>query len=276
MKCPQGQVKCVSSRLRYQRRWLREVTRGPRQLPDCGAGGLTERPVCIHGGLCVGGNRRKWGSRASWQIDHISKPSYWRNPTWLCLYKQLELHYGPWGLMCPGASEWEDLGIRGQLTGRLPELSCWRDLYCTCILCTYNTYILYTLVYIPHTYIYVHTYICVQYVYVYAYFFTLTEFHPQRRAQNEINGAVCIWVLSGFVCVGLFGWSHVCVFCVRVCLCAYWEHMLSLTTGWTQGHGTVAALSLSGSGIQQLPDVQDWLQPLTLFSWKKCTVYPEG
>lgn len=27
--------------------------------------------------------------------------------------------------------------------------------------------------------------------------------------------------------------------------------------GWAYGHGTVAALSLSGSGIQQLPDVQD-------------------
>lgn len=35
------------------------------------------------------------------------------------LYQQLEWGYGPRGLICPGTSNWEDQGSRGQLLRRL-------------------------------------------------------------------------------------------------------------------------------------------------------------
>lgn len=48
-------------------------------------------------------------------------------------------------------------------------------------------------------------------------------------------------MLSGFVCVVLFG-----RLCAYTRVCAYWEQVLSLTTGWTCGHEAVAACLATG------------------------------
>ena len=42
--------------------------------------------------------------------------------------------------------------------------------------------------------------------------------------------------------------------CVHVCACAYWEYMLSLTAGWTWGHGAAATSPLSGYQIWTTPN----------------------
>lgn len=51
------------------------------------------------------------------------------------------------------------------------------------------------------------------------------------------------------VCVDLCAQS--CVLIYYICLCAYWEYMLSLTTGSAWGNGASTASPLSGYWIWQ-------------------------
>ena len=61
--------------------------------------------------------------------------------------------------------------------------------------------------------------------------------------------SVFMWVLF----CDLRGQPHIYVHLVDMCvLCACWEHILSLTTGWIWGHGAAAASPLLGCCIQMM------------------------
>lgn len=70
--------------------------------------------------------------------------------------------------------------------------------------------------------------------YVYTYF-PLTDLLPHQPAKGTgwWHWWFCVCASAECVCLCLSVW---CMYCIRVhmCLCAYSEYTLSLTTGWTQ------------------------------------------
>jgi len=119
------------------------------QLPEptpAGPGQLLERPeskglagrlvgMCV----CTGGNWGQRGCRTSYWMLCVSKPSYWRDPEYVCLcagvcmgwevlYQQLERGCRPRELTRSGGSAWAGVRIQWPLLDRLPEPGCWRDL----------------------------------------------------------------------------------------------------------------------------------------------------
>lgn len=67
-------------------------------------------------------------------------------------------------------------------------------------------------------------------------YFALLDLQPAQveRGKDEAVGAVCVYVSADCVCVvyvATYVYMHMCWICTF--MCAYWEYMFSLTTGWT-------------------------------------------
>lgn len=108
-------------------------------------------------------------------------------------------------------------------------------------------------------------------IHIYTFFFpSLISVHPDQGARGRGQGCWCCicsdesWVLLHWS-MWLDACNYVCTWCIHtcVCMCAYWEHILSHAMGQTWGSGAVVASPLSGCRIWDPPNQT----PLTLLEW---------
>lgn len=93
------------------------------------------------------------------------------------------------------------------------------------------------------------------YRYRYTYTFSLVNLHPAQKEGRDFWCCLCfcecscLSVISGAsqvykpvgidVCISVC--THIYIYCTLVlCVCGYWEYMLTFTTVWTCGHGAGA------------------------------------